>query len=97
MQKQANRSNIEKVLCGRMTTFEREQPSPLGQNGCDARNAPRSRPVVAPHAIDLGRVKRVNPNKFPQYLKHSPNRLGLSASRFRGSNVRAWSIGHCGG
>jgi hypothetical protein len=26
MQKQANRSNIEKVICGRMTTFEREQP-----------------------------------------------------------------------
>jgi hypothetical protein len=72
MQKQANRSNIEKVICGRMTTFEREPPSPLGQTGCDARSAPRSRPVVTPHAIDLGRVRRVNPNKFPRYLSIVP-------------------------
>jgi hypothetical protein len=64
MQKQANRSNIEKVICGRMTTFEREQPSPLGQIGCDARHAPRSRSVVTLDAIDLGRVGRVNPTNF---------------------------------
>jgi len=53
MQKQANRSNIEKVICRRMTIFEREQqPSPLGQTVCD-RPSP---------------VRRVSPNKFPQQL-----------------------------
>jgi len=72
MQKQANRSNIEKVICGRMTIFEREQPSPLGQTGCDSCNALRSRPVCHPACDRPSRVGRVNPNKFPQHLSIVP-------------------------
>lgn len=68
MQKQANRSNIEKVICGRMITFECEQPSLLGQTGCDPCNAPRSRLVCHPACDRPSRVRRVNPNKFPQHL-----------------------------
>ena len=65
MQKQANRSNIEKVMCVRMTTFEREQAEPVRPNRLRrATRAPKPFSLSPQDAIDLGRVGGVNPTNF---------------------------------